>query len=204
MSLPVFQLHRTKDPLLLTLTLKMMASVRTENSSFTHLSQGVRRWKRAKDCIRKGRTACWRGPAVCAFIVVRINFDMVFDHLNNLWVAFSFCFIIYSAFYFNSIPAISLLRVVAMCPFSGELLGMECSRSLYSTTCRGLGSILLSPVPYLYDKFNFVNSNECLLFISSMHFLFVINLSEKPCLAPPIRVRGRPSLPTQVCRTPIL
>lgn len=144
------------------------------------------------------------GLAGCAFIVVRINFDMVFNHLNNLWAAFSFCFIISSAFYFNSIPSISLLRVVAMCPFSGELLGMECSHSLYSMTWGGLGSILLSPVPCLYDEFNFVNSNECLLFISSTHFLFVINLSEKPCLTPPIWVRGRPSWPTQVCRPPIL
>lgn len=60
-----------------------------------------------------------------------------------------------------------------MCPFSVELFGIECSHLPCSMAYRGLGSILLSPMPYLYAEFSFVNLEQvpsiCSLHIFSLH-----------------------------------
>lgn len=109
--------------------------------------------EKSKDWIRRGRTACWRGPCRVCFHSCENQLWYGFWHLNNLWVAFSFCFIIYSAFYFNSIPAISLLRVVAMCPFSGELLGMFSLTLQYDLPRPGLYIIITSAISLWWIQF---------------------------------------------------
>lgn len=82
-----------------------------------------------------------------------------------------FFFLLYYELYFlvNSVLAIFLLRV-AMCPFSGELFGIACSHLPCMMACRGLGSILLSPMPYIYA----VNLEQvpsfCSLNIFSLHY----------------------------------